>query len=55
MNERVTNSNSLIVFSALTYFFDLNCQITTDAGGRFTQYNSAHVVVAVVDTLFGHC
>jgi hypothetical protein len=37
MNERVANSDSLIIFSAPTYFFDLNWRITTHARGRFTQ------------------
>ena len=43
-------------FSALTYFFDLNWQRIPHARGRFTQQNSAHlVVVDVVGTLFSHC
>jgi hypothetical protein len=37
MNERVANSDSLIIFSAPTYFFDLNWQISTHVRGRFTQ------------------
>ena len=36
MNERVANSDSLIIFSAPTYFFDLNWQRITHARGRFT-------------------
>ena len=37
MNERVANSDTLIIFSALTYFFDLNWQRITHARGRFTK------------------
>ena len=37
MNERVANSDSLIIFSTPTYFFDLNLKRITHARGRFTQ------------------
>ena len=37
MNERVANSDSLLIFSAPTYLFDLSWQRKTHARGRFTQ------------------
>ena len=36
MNERVANSDTLIIFSSPTYHFDLNWQRKTHARGRFT-------------------